>query len=130
MSSPILIFLRFADVLAKSLGLRSMGAAEGAAVCSARSYTVTETDPGVNWTVAVSDNPTVVSASGGEAAAKVTNTHKRTEVLGQELARTGGNDRQWRRMVVTTAIVSPPTRVEVTGPAAARPVRYAGRTSR
>ncbi|MEY2417908.1 MAG: hypothetical protein QOG90_588 [Actinomycetota bacterium] len=54
-------------------------------------YTVNETNPGASWTVSVRDNPAVVSASGGEANATVTNTHLPTQVLGEVLARTGGD---------------------------------------
>jgi hypothetical protein len=40
------------------------------------SYTVTETDPGNQWTVVVSGSPATVPTDGGQASASVTNTHK------------------------------------------------------
>jgi hypothetical protein len=54
-------------------------------------YVVSEVDPGVDWRVDITGSPVTVSADGGEGLATVTNTHRLVEVLGEELARTGGS---------------------------------------
>jgi hypothetical protein len=47
------------------------------------SYTVTETDPGSEWTVSISGSPATVPADGGQGTALVTNTLKRGNLSGR-----------------------------------------------